>query len=411
MGMSCWYLVLLSSGISLIRYRHHVGMSCRDLILLLSAINVTSYRHHLGINVDMYHFHRVLLMLLSLFQNINITWISHVDTSYYFYRLSKWMGITYPAIFSLWPGIDITWVCHLDTSYCFRRISIWSAIGITWVCHVGTSYYFYRLQCDWLSTKLGYQCWLVPLSPGTTHVVITFPGYEYHLGMSCWYPILLLSAINVIGYHIPCTSCPGIHITWVCHLDTSYYFHWVSIWPDIDSTWVCHVDTSYYFYRLSMWPAIDITWVSILTCTTFTGYHIPHIIFQFDRVLMCGYRHHLGMSCWYHITFIDHSTAWWLEYVISTWSSAYPAKCTPLIVSVVETYLRRSVHDWKIRWGILFPYMGGRIIYGLVLHHLLRRSTIAQIDMYFASFNILDTRRLCVSLLRRGRMYCLNLWE
>jgi hypothetical protein len=28
----------------------------------------------------------------------------------------------------------------------------------------------------------------------------------------------------------------------------------------------------------------------------------------------------------------------------------------------IETYLRRSVHGWRIRWEILFPYMGGRII-------------------------------------------------
>jgi hypothetical protein len=51
-----------------------------------------------------------------------------------------------------------------------------------------------------------------------------------------------------------------------------------------------------------------------------------------------------------------------------------------------ETYLRRSVHDWRIRIGILFSYMGGCIIYGLVHHHLLRRSTIAQTDIILPSF-------------------------
>jgi hypothetical protein len=43
--------------------------------------------------------------------------------------------------------------------------------------------------------------------------------------------------------------------------------------------------------------------------------------------------------------------------------------------------LRRSVHDWRLRQGTLFPYMGGSIIYRLVLHLLLRRSTIAH-DWY-----------------------------
>jgi hypothetical protein len=38
----------------------------------------------------------------------------------------------------------------------------------------------------------------------------------------------------------------------------------------------------------------------------------------------------------------------------------------------IETYLWRSVHGWRLRRGILFPYMGGRIIYGLVLHLHLR---------------------------------------
>jgi hypothetical protein len=48
--------------------------------------------------------------------------------------------------------------------------------------------------------------------------------------------------------------------------------------------------------------------------------------------------------------------------------------------------LWRSVHGWKSRRGILFPYMGGCIIYGLELHPLLRRSTITQYDMHFAFF-------------------------
>jgi hypothetical protein len=65
LGMSSRYLVLLSLGILVSGYQYHLGMSCQYLELLLSTINVTDYRHHLGINVDMYHFHRVLLMLLT----------------------------------------------------------------------------------------------------------------------------------------------------------------------------------------------------------------------------------------------------------------------------------------------------------------------------------------------------------
>jgi hypothetical protein len=33
----------------------------------------------------------------------------------------------------------------------------------------------------------------------------------------------------------------------------------------------------------------------------------------------------------------------------------------------VETSIRRSVHDWKLRRGILFPNMAVRIVYGSVL--------------------------------------------
>jgi hypothetical protein len=54
-------------------------------------------------------------------------------------------------------------------------------------------------------------------------------------------------------------------------------------------------------------------------------------------------------------------------------------------------YLRRSVHGWRLRRGILFPYMSGRIIYGLVLHLHLRRSTITQFDMYFSFSLYFDT--------------------
>jgi hypothetical protein len=37
----------------------------------------------------------------------------------------------------------------------------------------------------------------------------------------------------------------------------------------------------------------------------------------------------------------------------------------------IATFIQRSVHDWKLRRGILFPNMDGRIAYGLVL--LVRR--------------------------------------
>jgi hypothetical protein len=41
---------------------------------------------------------------------------------------------------------------------------------------------------------------------------------------------------------------------------------------------------------------------------------------------------------------------------------------------------------WRIRQGILFPNMGDRIIYGLDLHLLLRRFTLAHSGMYFVFF-------------------------
>jgi hypothetical protein len=50
----------------------------------------------------------------------------------------------------------------------------------------------------------------------------------------------------------------------------------------------------------------------------------------------------------------------------------------------IETYLQMSIQHWRRQRGILFPYMGGRIIYEFVHHHLLRRIIIALNDMYFA---------------------------
>jgi hypothetical protein len=44
-------------------------------------------------------------------------------------------------------------------------------------------------------------------------------------------------------------------------------------------------------------------------------------------------------------------------------------------------------HGWRLRRGIFFPYMGGRIIYGLVLHLHLRRSTIAHHLYVFCLFS------------------------
>jgi hypothetical protein len=52
----------------------------------------------------------------------------------------------------------------------------------------------------------------------------------------------------------------------------------------------------------------------------------------------------------------------------------------------IETYLWRSVHDWRLRRGILFPNMCDRIIYRLVPYLLLRQFTITRYDMYFAFF-------------------------
>jgi hypothetical protein len=33
----------------------------------------------------------------------------------------------------------------------------------------------------------------------------------------------------------------------------------------------------------------------------------------------------------------------------------------------IATFIRMSVHDWKLRRGILFPNIDGRIAYGLLL--------------------------------------------
>jgi hypothetical protein len=79
----------------------------------------------------------------------------------------------------------------------------------------------------------------------------------------------------------------------------------------------------------------------------------------------------------------------------------------------IATYLRRSVHSWRQRRGILFPtfflnnfsHMGDRIIYELNLHLLLRRSTLAQFDMYFVFFISYDTwdfrTAVCIFIMQR----------
>jgi hypothetical protein len=210
-------------------------------------------------DVRLYHFHRVLVSRLSLSPGIDIEWVWHVDTSYYIHRVS------------IWSDIDITWVYHVNTSYYFYQLSMWLVIDITWVS---------MLTC---TTFTGYY-----------HVVVTFAGYQYHLDISCWYLILLLSAINVMGITYPALfsfgyviSIPSItfigyqsyriaaslryvmsipHITFIGysvigyrhHLGINvemYHFHRVllmllSLLPGINISWVCHVDTSYYFYWL-----------------------------------------------------------------------------------------------------------------------------------------------------------------
>jgi hypothetical protein len=52
----------------------------------------------------------------------------------------------------------------------------------------------------------------------------------------------------------------------------------------------------------------------------------------------------------------------------------------------IETYLWRSVHDWRLRREILFLNIGGCIVYALDL--LFRRFTIAPYDMQFPFFHL-----------------------
>jgi hypothetical protein len=68
--------------------------------------------------------------------------------------------------------------------------------------------------------------------------------------------------------------------------------------------------------------------------------------------------------------------------------------------------LRRSVHGWRLRREILFPYMGGSIICGLVIHLLHRRSTISHAWYIFHLFTLVfvvpwDTRQLCTLVMQR----------
>jgi hypothetical protein len=47
----------------------------------------------------------------------------------------------------------------------------------------------------------------------------------------------------------------------------------------------------------------------------------------------------------------------------------------------IETYLQRSVHNWRLRRGILFPNIDDHIIYGLVRRSNFRHFTLTLYDM------------------------------
>jgi hypothetical protein len=81
--------------------------------------------------------------------------------------------------------------------------------------------------------------------------------------------------------------------------------------------------------------------------------------------LLCAYRlsHDSGSSTDVQVFFV-------CGYLFSAWKT--------------EIYLRRSVHGWRLRRGILFPYMGDSIVYGLKPHPPLRCYMIHRCDMYSA---------------------------
>jgi hypothetical protein len=49
----------------------------------------------------------------------------------------------------------------------------------------------------------------------------------------------------------------------------------------------------------------------------------------------------------------------------------------------------------RLQRGILFPHMGGCIIYELDLHLLLTRSTLTRFDMYFVYFRLVGFFETC----------------
>jgi hypothetical protein len=86
--------------------------------------------------------------------------------------------------------------------------------------------------------------------------------------------------------------------------------------------------------------------------------------------------------------------------MLRLWSSLQRLEHRDLFTEV-STRLEATARD-------IFPHMGGRIISRLVLLHLLRRSTIAHNDMYFAFCLGLEFWTAVCILLCRGRVYCLT---
>jgi hypothetical protein len=89
-----------------------------------------------------------------------------------------------------------------------------------------------------------------------------------------------------------------------------------------------------------------------------------------------------------------------------------PFMITSSADGALRPILRRSVHDWRLRRGIFFSYMSGRIIYGLVIHLHLRRFTIPQDWYIFRLFSFLDTwdfwTAVCILAMQRPDVIACN---
>jgi hypothetical protein len=181
-------------------YRHHMGMSCRYLVLLSSDINVTGY--HIP--------HTASLSMISINR---VTFTMDVPTPF---SLLAGSGVQGQDVWYL-TSTTFTGYYSCCCHFCRVSISLGYLMSIHHIIFIGCHYdRVYHIPCTTFSVTdyrhhLGMSSlYLVLLS---SDIIVT--RYQHHLGMSCQYLVFLLSTINVtdyrhhLGINVTCTIFIG----------------------------------------------------------------------------------------------------------------------------------------------------------------------------------------------------------